>query len=89
MSIPLTVTDEAFEVSIVAQLSQWLQDDVLFVSAESPGEKCAHACRILREEHKPQAPFSLIGQLLGIPRGSIHRYWQEYKSQRNEAVHRG
>jgi hypothetical protein len=81
MSTAIRATDEGFENQILVQLCQWLQTDTLFVSAKSPGEKAAHACRILRDEHQPEAPFSVIGQLLGIPRGSVYLYGKEYKSQ--------
>jgi hypothetical protein len=53
------------------QITALLSGDELFGSSSSIGEKCVHACRVLREENKPEMPYSIIGQVLGANKGIV------------------
>jgi hypothetical protein len=73
---------EQLETDLLAQIAAKLAADELFGSCLSSGQKCIHACRVLREECKPEVPYSIIGQVLGLNRGTVYDHWKKFKRQR-------
>jgi transposase len=51
------------------------------MNAETLRESCWHTCQALRENHTPAVPYSLIGRILGIDRGTV-----KYHSKRCEGL---
>jgi hypothetical protein len=64
------INPEELEAALLAKMIAFLNEDQAFLSSESIHEKCAYACRVLREEHKLEAPFSIIDQILGVMKGT-------------------
>jgi hypothetical protein len=89
MSSRLGIDPATFEAQILSQVTAWLQQDSAFSGAQTSRERCAHACRVLREEHKPETPFSIIAQVLGLRAGTVYNHWLKYKRQRDEILSRG
>jgi hypothetical protein len=89
MSSRLRIDPATFEAQILGQMTAWLQEDISFVNAQTSRERCAHACRVLRQEHKPEAPFSVIAQLLQVNTGTVYKNWAKFKRQRSEMLAHG
>jgi hypothetical protein len=51
------------------------------MNAEMLREQCWHACQVLREKHTHVVPYSFIGKILGIDKGTV-----KYHNKRYEAL---
>jgi transposase len=65
----------------LAEQCRWrLSQDGDYLRSTSFREQIGHACRILRIEMAPPVPYSLIGKLYGVSKGTIqihNRNWKE------------
>jgi hypothetical protein len=61
---------------VLAEATQCLAADELFMSSKTLREHCAHACRILHQNHTSVVPYSVIGSLLDVAKSAVWREWQ-------------
>jgi hypothetical protein len=71
------------EVAMNIQLWNQLSQYETFRSAQTPRERCYWACEILRVGDSPIS-FKCIGDLLGVDKGSVRRWWRKFKDVGNE-----
>jgi hypothetical protein len=57
---------EQVEDASLGQITAPLAGDELSGSSPSMGEKCVHACRVLRKENKPEVPDSIMPMMTRI-----------------------
>jgi hypothetical protein len=62
-----------------------LQTDEMFTTSTNLRLQCYHACRILRLEHQPCIPYSLIGRILGTDKKTVKRHFQKHSKRPNGA----
>jgi hypothetical protein len=66
-----------------------LLQDELFNASGSFREQCFHACRVLREEHQPVVPYSVIGMLFRVSKGTIRKEWKRFQKDADNAASGG
>lgn len=54
-----------------------LRNDEAFTQSTDLRSQCFHACRILRVNRLPCVPYSLIGRILGVNKGTIQRHFKQ------------
>jgi hypothetical protein len=59
-------------------LLELLLSDASFQASTSFREQCYHACRILRAEQDPPVPFSLIGKVFQVDKGTVRKHARKY-----------
>jgi hypothetical protein len=52
--------------------------DEQFKASGSFQEQCFHACRVLRKQYQPVVPYSLIGKLFHLDKGTIRKEWKRF-----------
>jgi hypothetical protein len=80
---------QIFQEALLAEAGQCLMADEVFMRSENVREQCAHACRVLRENHQPVVPFSVIGRLLGLDKSTVRKEWKLWTMGRTNALSPG
>lgn len=80
---------EAFHDALLLEAANCLRADDTFMASSCVREQCAHACRILRENHNPVVPYSVIGRLLQVHRGQVQKEWKAWKDHENNLLSPG
>jgi hypothetical protein len=80
---------QQFTQAILAEASACLANNELFVRSSSRREQCAHAYRVLRENHVPKVPLSVIGRLLEIGKSTVSKQWRKWNEHQNPELERG
>jgi hypothetical protein len=82
VGIPPTLLGE-FENAVLGEAVECLKGDDRFCQSTTRREQCAHACRILREDHIPVVPFALIGAILGVDKSTVRKEWKLWLEYEN------
>jgi hypothetical protein len=62
---------------LTVDIVEGLRADETFMNAQTAREQCYHACRILRLERVPAIPYSMIGRILDLDKGTVQRHFRK------------
>jgi hypothetical protein len=62
---------DAVESSALQAFNTMLRSDADFLAAEIAGIPIVHGCRILRDSHRPAAPYTGIGKIFRMSRQAV------------------
>jgi hypothetical protein len=71
-------------VRIGAQIQYILECNEEFMNSSSFREQCARACILLRDDQQNPVPFSIIGKLLSVERGTVEDHYRKFLAKANE-----
>jgi hypothetical protein len=66
---------KAFCDAVLAAATNFLTADEIIMSSKTLRQPCPYACRILRQNHTPVVPYSVIGSLLDVAKSAVRREW--------------
>jgi hypothetical protein len=71
---------EMLKIQAMFDIESCLRASPEFMEASTIREQCHHACRLLRDEHVPVVPYSVIRRLLQMNKGDIIFHCKQYKA---------
>jgi hypothetical protein len=63
---------------LLSELADVLEADEGFVSSTCVLEQYAYACRILQDERQDSVPYSAIGSLFNVDKGTLRKQMKEF-----------